>query len=174
MTNVVVNGNAYSDDGSSARDMNGGGHRTWLLPMIGDAMVGINGADDAAAAAAVSAALAASNSAGWTSTSTTSLTIGTGSKSLTVAPGRQFVAGAFVQVMRTSAPTTTYMMAQVTSYNSGTGALVVAVSNITGSGTYTDWTVTLSGKQGADATLPTQTGHSGKFLKTDGTINFKN
>ena len=39
MTNIVANGNAYSDDGSSSRDMQGGGFRQWLLPMLGDAML---------------------------------------------------------------------------------------------------------------------------------------
>ena len=62
MTNVVLNGNAYSDDGTSSRDMQGGGHRQWLLPMLGDAVVEVNapvqGVLDAAFAANASAAAA--------------------------------------------------------------------------------------------------------------------
>ena len=62
MTNVVLNGNAYSDDGSSSRDMQGGGHRQWLLPMLGAAVVEVNapvqGVLDAAFAANASAAAA--------------------------------------------------------------------------------------------------------------------
>jgi hypothetical protein len=42
MTQVIVNGNTYSDDGSSSKDMRNGGHRQWLLPMISDTMVVIN------------------------------------------------------------------------------------------------------------------------------------
>jgi hypothetical protein len=42
MTQVIVNGNTYSDDGSSSKDMRYGGHRQWLLPMISDTMVVIN------------------------------------------------------------------------------------------------------------------------------------
>lgn len=42
MTQVLVNGHLYSDDGSTSRDMLNGGHRTWLLPMISDLMVEIN------------------------------------------------------------------------------------------------------------------------------------
>lgn len=58
MTNVVLNGNAYSDDGSAARDMQGGGHRQWLLPMLGDAMISVDSATAAAAAASGSATAA--------------------------------------------------------------------------------------------------------------------
>ncbi|MEG0082235.1 MAG: hypothetical protein RR775_10125 [Massilia sp.] len=58
MTNVVVNGNAYSDDGSAARDMRGGGVRSWLLPMTSDTMQEIAELPGAAAAAATEAATA--------------------------------------------------------------------------------------------------------------------
>ena len=37
-----LNGHVYSDDGSAARDMQGGGVRNWLLPMLSDAAVEIN------------------------------------------------------------------------------------------------------------------------------------
>ncbi len=39
MTQVIVNGNTYSDDGSAAKDMRNGGHRTYLLQMLSDFMV---------------------------------------------------------------------------------------------------------------------------------------
>jgi hypothetical protein len=42
MTQVTVNGNIYSDDGTASRDMRNGGHRTWLLPMVSDHMTAIN------------------------------------------------------------------------------------------------------------------------------------
>jgi hypothetical protein len=41
------------------------------------------------------------------------------------------------------------MVGIVTGYTSGTGALTVSVSSVLGSGTYTDWTVSLTGPQGA-------------------------
>lgn len=66
MTNIVANGNAYSDDGSSSRDMQGGGFRQWLLPMLGDTIVQTAGDAGAAANAkdiAASAAQAAGDSA---------------------------------------------------------------------------------------------------------------
>lgn len=59
MTQVVLNGNAYSDDGSSSRDMQYGGFRQWLLPMLSDATAeagqGAGSASDAAQAADASA-----------------------------------------------------------------------------------------------------------------------
>jgi hypothetical protein len=77
-----------------------------------------------------------------TVTSTTSLTIGTGSQSLTVTTGTpagsvQFYIG---QQLIISNSTNT-MTGNVTSYNSGTGALVVNVATTAGSGTFTSWTV---------------------------------
>jgi hypothetical protein len=42
MTQVLVNGNVYSDDGSTPNDMQNGGHRQHLLPMVSDLMVVIN------------------------------------------------------------------------------------------------------------------------------------
>jgi hypothetical protein len=82
-------------------------------------------------------------SAAFTTTSTTSLLVGTGTKNLTVQTGLGFAAGQTILISRTSAPSTTRMVGTVTSYNSATGALVVSVSSISGSGTFTDWTVSL-------------------------------
>lgn len=96
------------------------------------------------AAEAAASALSAVNSPGTNGTSTTSITVGTGSKTLTTQTGKAFVIGQFVTIARTSAPTTTSMFGQVTSYTSGTGVLIVNVTTITGSGTFTDWTIALS------------------------------
>ncbi len=76
-------------------------------------------------------------------TSTTSLAVGIGSKSLTCSAARGFYVGRYVRIARTSAPDTTYMEGLVTSYNASTGALVVQVAASAGSGTYTDWTVAM-------------------------------
>lgn len=98
----------------------------------------------ASAAAAAASALTALNAPGTSATSTSSLTIGTGAKSLTIQTGKSIVVGMTLVIARTSAPTTTRMSGVVTSYDSGTGALGVTVDSVTGSGTYTDWTVSLS------------------------------
>lgn len=99
---------------------------------------------DAEAAATLAVA------AGFSGTSTTSLVVGEGTKSLTVQTARAFVPGVQVIIANTAAPGTNYMFGSVTSYNSGTGALVVEVpvDGSRGSGTYTAWTVSLSGPKG--------------------------
>jgi hypothetical protein len=83
-----------------------------------------------------------------TGTSTSSVTVGTGSKSLTIETNKQFASTGYVRVARTSDPTI-YMTGTVTSYNAGTGAMVVSVDTAAGAGTFTDWTVTLAGATGA-------------------------
>lgn len=101
-------------------------------------------ADVSAAAAAASAASSAGGAASQ-GTSTTSLSVGTGSKSLTIQTGKAFVAGMFVVIARTSNAAHSWMAGQVTSYTSGTGALVVEVTQIGDTtGTFTDWAVSLT------------------------------
>jgi len=103
------------------------------------------------ATAAAASAASAANAPGTSATSTTSLTVGTGTQSLTIQTGKLFTVGQTVVIARTSAPTTTQMRGTIDSHNSGTGALVVIVAagGTTGSGTHTDWTISLSGAQGA-------------------------
>lgn len=73
-----------------------------------------------------------------TSTSTTSLAIGAGSKSFTTQTGKAWVPGHSIAIV-SAANATNSMTGTVTSYNSGTGALVVNVIATGGSGTYADW-----------------------------------
>jgi hypothetical protein len=116
--------------------------------------------DGYASSAAASAATAV-NAPGTSATSTTSLAIGTGSKSLTVQTAKSFVIGQWVTITSTASPAN-YMHGQITAYTSGTGAMVVGVSLIGGTGTLAAWTVALSAPSGAGsfATLasPTFTG----------------
>ena len=90
------------------------------------------------------------SSAGFAGTSTTSLSVGEGTKSLTVQTARGYVPGAQLIIANTAAPSTNYMYGIVTSYNAGTGALVAEVpaDGARGAGTYTAWTVSLSGPKG--------------------------
>lgn len=85
---------------------------------------------------------AALNNISTTSTSVTSNTIGTGSKAFTVETGKSYFPGQSLNIASTSAPTNR-MFAAVDSYDSGTGALVVTSQAFEGSGTFTDWTITL-------------------------------
>lgn len=43
MTAFSINGNTYSDDGSSARDMRNGGFRRWMLALMADFMSVLSG-----------------------------------------------------------------------------------------------------------------------------------
>lgn len=98
-----------------------------------------------AAQASASASSAASLAAGITDTSSTSLTIGTGSKVFTVSSGKQFQAGMFISAV-SQANNANYMHGQVSSYSGTT--LTINVLDIGGSGTLSDWNIAVSGSQG--------------------------
>lgn len=110
-------------------------------------------ASSSAAAAATSAANAATSAATASAVetrltgiaSTSSVAIGTGTKSFTVASGLGFTAGQFV-LIDSDADGTNYMFGQVSSYDSTT--LEVNVTTTGGSGTFADWTITVAGVQG--------------------------
>ena len=101
--------------------------------------VEVNGYATNAAASAATAV----NAPGTSATSSTSLAIGTGSKSLTVQTVKAFVVGQWVTITSTASPAN-WMHGQITAYTSGTGALVVNVAMVGGSGTIASWTVALS------------------------------
>jgi hypothetical protein len=82
-----------------------------------------------------------------TGTSTTSLTLGIGTKTFTTQADLAFFAGQVVNIARTAAPSTSRMLGIVTSYNSTTGAMVVETTDYTGAGTFTDWTISLGQPQ---------------------------
>lgn len=106
-------------------------------------------------------------------TSTTSLAIGTGSKSLTVQTDKAFQVGQFVQIANTATPAN-YMFGQVTAYNASTGAMTVLVSAVGGSGTFTAWTIGLAATGGAYAQLSGATftgGISAPLISVDATAN---
>lgn len=85
-------------------------------------------------------------------TSTTSVSIGTGSKSFTTQSGLQFFTGGTVTIS-SAANSSNYMNGIVTSYTSSTGALVVNVLTVGGSGTHADWNIAVSGIQGPAGTV---------------------
>lgn len=173
MTAVVINGNTYSDDGTSSRDMDNGGFRTWLLPMIMDsATVGSASTTAATTAttqtgiattqagiattqagnAATSATQAANYAAALTSTSTTSATIATGSLTLTTQSGKQYLVGQNV-IASSNATPTKFVSGVVTSYSGTT--LIINVTAIGGSGTVNDWNISISGVQGVQGATGT-------------------
>lgn len=81
----------------------------------------------------------------YLATSTTSLAVGTGSKSLTCSTSKPYAVGTPLRIARTSDPTGAYMEGIVTSYDGVTGALVITIYGCVGSGTYTDWTINIGG-----------------------------
>jgi hypothetical protein len=74
-----------------------------------------------------------------TATSTTSIALGTGSKSFTTQSGKAFSAGMMVKISQSVTPNSYNMTGEVTSYTSTT--LVVNVTSSTGTGTFTSWTI---------------------------------
>jgi len=78
----------------------------------------------------------------YLTSSTTSNTVSNGAKTFTVDTGLSYTP---TQDVTISYDASHHMHAEVTTYNSGTGVLVVDVKNHTGTGTYTAWTVNVGG-----------------------------
>jgi len=81
----------------------------------------------------------------YSSTSTTTLTIATGTQVLTIGTG---LALTTAQPIIIAYNASNYMIGNVSTYNSGTGALVANISSIVGSGTYNTWTINVNGVAG--------------------------
>lgn len=96
------------------------------------------------------ATAAAMNLNSVTGSSVSSVAIGTGSKSFTASTGKSWQPGMWIAVVDSAAPSTNGMYGTVTSYDSGTGALVVNVVYIQGSGTKSSWVIS----QSSPATQP--------------------
>lgn len=127
-------GSTVSDDSNASTGLGNGGHRTRFVPALSN-LVGIGNL-------IVPLAQNALNAAGTSATSTSSLTVGTGSKSLTLAQtGKAFAVGQWVNITNTAAPATNYMVGAITAFNSGTGAMTVNVTFSAGSGTLASWAV---------------------------------
>lgn len=132
-------------------------------------LLGAAAASASAAAASEASAEAAKNSAeaaaGLLSiTSTSSVEIGIGAKSFTIASGLGLTAGQWVIISSDANPTTNYMTGNITSYSSTT--LSVNIVHASGSGTLADWTIKLSGVQGADGAAGTVSATSGVTAAT--------
>lgn len=143
---VGGDGSTVTDDANASTGLDNGGHRTRFVPALAQ-IVAIAANVVAKAAAAAASAASALGAPGTNATSTSSLTIGTGSISLTLAQtGKAFSVGQTAVIARTSAPGTTAMWGVITAFNSGTGAITVQVGagQTLGSGTFTDWTISLT------------------------------
>lgn len=85
---------------------------------------------------------------GYTATSTTSLTIGTGSLTFTTQTSLAYLIGDRVRLAYSTTPTN-YMEGKVTAYNSGTGSMTVNFDHTNGSGTFAAWNIGIAGDVGA-------------------------
>jgi hypothetical protein len=80
------------------------------------------------------------NSLSTTSTSVSSVLIGPGTKNFTVETGKSYFVG---MSLKLAFDATNWMVGEVISYDTGTGALSVNVVKTQGSGTYAAWVITL-------------------------------
>lgn len=80
-------------------------------------------------------------------TSTSSVAVGTGAKTFTTQTGLAFTAAQRLRIANDDS--SRVMVGTVTSYTSSTGALVMNIDEITGSGTEADWNISVSGQKGA-------------------------
>jgi hypothetical protein len=165
-------GSTTTDDANATTGLDNYGYTERLVPMFTTALNIANysaGRATAAASSAVDAAASASsalNAPGTNATSTTSVAIGSGSKSFTIQTGKAYVIGQTLNIASAADPAN-FMAGQVTAYTSGSGALVVNVTQTGGSGTKTDWVVSMGAI--VSSTLPSMTANSGKFLTNNGT-----
>jgi len=102
----------------------------------------------------------------YLTSSTTSLLIGNGAKTLTVGTGLAYSPTQDITIAYDAAH---HMHAGVTSYNSTTGVLVVDVNQHTGSGTYAVWTVNVGG---IDAGAIPAGGTAGQVLTKVSSTNY--
>jgi hypothetical protein len=169
---VGGDGSTVTDDADPITGLDGRGYVDRFVPALAQVVavagytVTTAGAASASATAAAASATSALGAPGTNATSTTSLTVGTGSKSLTIQTGKAYSVGQVVVIASTASPGN-QMTGIITSYNSGTGALVVDAQQTLGSGTLAAWTISLGAL--VSSTLPSQTSNSGKFLTTNGT-----
>ncbi len=106
----------------------------------------------------------------YSTTSTTSNVIGTGSKTFTVEASKPYQVGTPLRIADTAAVTTNWIDAIVTSY-SGTSLVVTAVA-YAGSGTKTAWSINIGGGPVAyTGTLPVAQGGTGGTSATAAASN---
>lgn len=147
-----VNGSEYSAKEYAIGDItaNGGSAKAWAIDTSSP-----NGGTDKSAKtwateAAASAVTAANLAGAFTSTSTTSWTPAIGSKTFTIQSGEQYVTGTYILIVSSDTPSA-YGFGQVTTYSGTT--LIVDVQVVGGTGSHTDWNITLSGLQGIKGDL---------------------
>ena len=131
----TLNNNAYNPS-TNPGGFDNNGHRVNFILSLTENLKLID-------AALRFANVAEASSSELTATSSSSVTIGTGTKNFTIETGKAFVEGQTVKIVDDAAPTTNIMIGSVISYDSGTGALSVDVTSTQGSGTLSDWIISI-------------------------------
>lgn len=139
---TTINGKTYN-----STDFENGGHKQVVTAGTGESLIRF--------LAALVDCIADAARARQTTSATSKNAALTGSQSWVLAEDISFAAGSYVTIARTSDPTATFYIAQVTGYVSGTKTLTVNVVESTGSGgPYTDWTISLAAKPASSSVLP--------------------
>lgn len=136
MTELVLNGTTYSDSVvQGTLYMAEGGHRDNLFPMFVDLFIEM---DNRLQLTGLSLVGSSSSSIAVASSGTITPTLST---------NKGWAAGARVRLAKTSSPAN-YVEGILLAYDISTGVSSVLLTNSGGTGTHTDWTVTLSGDKG--------------------------
>lgn len=164
-------GSTVTDDASPTTGLANGGHRTRFVPALSQMVAVANGgvtqstaqvalattqASNALTSANNAAASAASaiNAPGTQATSTSTISVGAGSKSLTLAQtGKAFVVGQWVSIADSASPSTRWMLGAITAFTAGTGAMTVSVTATQGTGSASSWVVAAAAPANAQGTL---------------------
>jgi len=131
-------------------DFENGGHRTNFIPALQNAALIVPAAARETTSAAASASAAAASAAALSATSSTSYAISLGSATFATQSGKQFAVGSTILIASGAAPNTNWMVGQITGYSGTT--LDVTVTSVGGSGTHTDWQISISGRTGPQGT----------------------
>ncbi len=91
------------------------------------------------------------NFASTTSTSGSSLSIGTGSKALNTQAGKSFFPGMWV-IVSSVGGVTNFMVGQVTAYDSSSGGMDITVHFKNGSGAYSNWIIGIAAARNLETT----------------------
>lgn len=149
-SSIGGDGSTYSD-GVGVGGMAEGGHRLYFFPLLTQ-YVAVAAFTAAKAQAAADAAVTAANAPGTSATTTSSITVGTGTKSFTLAQtGKLFAVGQRV-VVASNANALNSIAGPITAFTSNTGAMTINCDTTSGSGTYTDGVVSVSASGGVPST----------------------